>query len=397
MNRLISRFQLLSSTKQFLVARTLYDWALYVFDMFYMTYIFKESGEVKTVVANILMTLLSVMVGFFLASVTVTKLGVERNFRISFVMYLVTGLVGLYLGSVGVLPYLFISCIRGIAEGFFWSTSNVVELNGLPEDSRSRFYSVSKSINGVFDIVLPVTLGYLLTLTNSLYPTFIIFSVICAIAVFIPYKFEIKQELSIKWKNFGKIVRNPRFREFSVMKMVLSASWVLDWLLWAMVPFIVLGSELNMGIYLTVASIIGVIISAVTNKMKIEKKAHWGGRLWWFGSAFDVLLTVFLTPFMLFLNTIVYSVIESILIPLEFDMSARITNLIDKKGGASMELLIIQESVYTVGRIAICLVVFAIISFGVAVLPIVKTLILLIAVTKLASYYLSVNFLKLKK
>lgn len=396
MNRLVSRFQLLSSTKQFLVARTLYDWAIYVFDMFYMTYIFKESGEVKMVVVNILVTLSAVFAGFVLSAVVIPRIGVERSFRLSFVMYLVTGLAGLYLGNIGVLPYVLISAIRGLAEGVFWATSNVVEFNGLPEDSRSRFYSVSKSINGVFDIVLPVILGYMLAVSNSLYPTFILFSAICAIAVFMPYKFEIKRDLLVKWKNFGKIVRSPRFGSFSLMKMTLSASWVIDWLLWALVPFIVLGGELNMGIYLTIASLVGVVVSAVTNRLKIEKKANLGGRLWWIGASMDLLLAIFLTPLMLYVNTIVYSVIESVLVPLEFDMSARITNVMDGNGGAGMELVLIQEAIYTIGRLAIGATVLVIISLGVAVLPIVKILIILIAITKLTNYYLSVSFLKLK-
>jgi len=214
MNRLSEFFKNLSATKQFLLVRTFYDWAIYVFDTFYMTYVFKESGEVKQVVINLLVTLLTVLVGYVLGSVFAKKVGIECDFRLSFILYVVTGLLGIYLVNMGAVSFLLISVFRGIAEGFYWASANVVELSGLPHDSRSRFYSMSHAINGAFNVVVPVSLGYLLTKSDSLLPAFIIFTAICVVATLIPLRFNINDRLTIHKKNFLTLTKHTAIKPF---------------------------------------------------------------------------------------------------------------------------------------------------------------------------------------
>jgi len=395
-NRFISRFQLLSSTKQFLVARTFYDWAIYVFDVFYMTYIFKESGSVQEVVMNIFVTLFMVLIGLLAGSFTIRKFGVELNFRLSFVLYVLTGLLGIYLGSIGITAYLLISVFRGIAEGFFWASSNMVEMVGLPKDSRGRFYSISYAFNRVFDIVLPVTLGYLLIKMNSLIPIFVIFTGICLAAAVVPYRFNINNKATIRWTNFKKILRHKRLKEYTFIKTILSASWMVDWLLWSLVPFVILGDELNMGIFLTVASVLGIVASVATNKIKIKRKARIAGPFMWLNAVADIVLLVWFTPVMLYVNACVYTISDSFAMPVEYDFRARLTNSLDVSKSVGLELNIIQEAVYTIGRALIALIMTVLYVFSVPLMSIIQVLVLLLIATKVANYYLSARYLGIK-
>lgn len=394
-SRYLAKFSTLSATTQFFFARSFYDWAIYIFDAFYMTYVFKESGEVQEVVYNILITLLMVMVGFALGSFFMKKVGVERNLRLSFILYIFTGVLGIYLVNVGMVSFLLISFIRGIAEGFFWASSNIVELSGLPYNSRSKFYSLSQGVNGLFNIVAPITLGFLLTKANSLMPSFILFTIVCLIAVFLPFRFNINEKLSIDVSKFKRLFKHKELGKFLSIKMILSASWMIDWLLAAIVPFVILGNELNMGIYLTITSLLGVTISLFTHKLSVEKKAKFGKPLIFIAGLADFFVVIFFNPVMLYVNTIILTLTGSITSPLEFDLSTRISNSIDPKDEMGVELNLFQEFVYTMARIIVGVVVLGVIAFGLSVVAVLKVLVLVIALLKIVNYLMSVKFLKL--
>jgi len=181
------------------------------------------------------------------------------------------------------------------------------------------------------------------------------------------------------------------------VKMVISAAWMLDWLAYAIIPFVILGNELNMGVYLTVSSIVGIIISIATNRLAVKTKAKLGGPLLAIVSLTDAFLVANFTPFALYLNSIVSTVAGSIVAPMEFDMSVRISNAMDSRNEMAVELNIFQEFVYTVARIIVGSIVLAIIAFGLPVLLVLKTLIVLYALLKITNYLLSVKFLKYGK
>lgn len=391
---LVKRFQFLSATKQFFVARTFYDWALFVFDTFYMAYVFKESGDVRQVVYNILITLLTIFVGFVFGSWWLTKVGVERNLRHSFLLYILTGIVGIVLASQGMVSYLLISSVRGIAEGFFWASANLIELSGLPHDSRTKFYSVSYGLNQLFFIVAPITLGVMLESSGSLLPSFVIFSIICAIAAILPFRFEGVKNISISKKNFIQLLKKPRIFAYSVVKMILAGYWMLDWLLFSLIPFIVLGSEVNMGVYLTVSSLLGIILALFTSKFTLERKKKWAFPLLVVALIADLLLVVQFTPVMLYVNSVLLTIAAAVVTPVEYDLAVNMTNKIDAKSEMSVELNVYQEFVYTLARMLLGGMVLLVIATNIPLLTVLKVLVVAIAVIKVTFYFAANIFLK---
>lgn len=393
--RLSTFFSSLSATKQFFFARTFYDWAIFVFDTFYLTYIFKESGDVRQVVYNILITYLTVLVGFVFGSFMMRRLGVEKNLRLSFVLYILTGLLAIYLVQLNIVSFLLISLVRGFAEGVFWASVNIIELTGLPHNSRSRFYSISHGVDEIFFIVAPITLGVLLTRADSLMPSFIIFAAICFVALFLPFKFNLKKEITIKWENFQKIFRKKALPRYVIIKSLLSGIWITDWFLASLIPFIILGSELDMGIFLTVSALLGVIISLVTNKLSVIKKSKIGWPLIIASGAANLLLVFWFTPVMLYVNSIILAIAASITQPLEMDLATRITNEMDNTNELGVEMNLFQEALYTIVRVIFCGFVLVAIAYGIQTLVLLKVFLAIIITFKLANYLLSVKFLKI--
>lgn len=388
------KFQFLSATKQFFIARTFYDWALFVFDTFYMAYVFKESGDVRQVVYNILITLVTIFIGFVFGSWWLTKVGVERNLRLSFLLYIVTGVVGIFLASQGMVSYLLISSVRGIAEGFFWASANLIELSGLPHDSRTKFYSVSYGLNQLFFIVAPITLGVMLESSGSLLPSFIIFSIICAVAALLPFRFEGVKNISVSKVKFNSLLKKPKILTFSIVKMILASYWMLDWLLFSLVPFIVLGSEVNMGVYLTVSSLLGIVLALFTSKFTLARKKKWALPLLVVAVVADVLLAFQFTPFMLYVNSVLLTIAAAVVTPVEYDLAITMTNKIDEKSEMSVELNVYQEFIYTLARLILGGTVLLIIAMNVPLLTLLKGLVVLIAVIKVVFYFSANVFLK---
>ena len=397
MNSTKKAFKQLSMTRQFFFVRTTYDWAIFTFDAFYMTYVFKEAGTVQQVVYNILLTLLLTFVGFIIGSYFMNKVGVEKNLRLSFFLYIITGLLGIYMLRIGVASFLLISCVRGIAEGFFWASSNLVEL-GLPHDSRSRFYSISQGVNQVFFIVAPISLGYMLVQTHSLIPAYILFTLMCLIGVLIPYDFSINHKLSINKEMYLKVLRHPEFRNFAVTKIVISIMWMVEWLVSSIIPFVILGNELNMGVYLTFSSILSIIMTFITRNKTIHEKIEMGKPLIVLTTIANFLLVFNFGALFLYVMEIVHTLTASVLTPMEYDMNIRITNAIDSKDELGVELNIIQEAIYTLGRVLIGALILGIAAYGFSVISLLKILIVMLIVMRIANYIVSVIFLgKLKK
>jgi len=394
MSRLSEFLNNLSPTKQYLLVRTYFDSAIYVFDAYCMTYVFKENGRVQDVVVNILITLVTFFVFFLLGSIFMNRVGVENNLRTSFLLYVFTGLFGIYLVHIGAMSFVLISLARGAAEGFYWASSHTIELSGLPHDSRSKLYSISYAINGVFTVVAPVTLGYLLAKSNSLLPAFVVFTAICLLAVITPYQFNINKKLSLHRNSFTEILKNPKLGSFVAVKLTISAYWMIDWLVLSIIPFVVLGNELNMGIYLTISSLFGVVISFATHKLTVQQKAKLGGPLLVIMVLADIILALYFNPYMLYINAILTALIFSVVAPLENDMSARITNHLDPAAKIPVELNIFMEFVYTIARMLIGGLVLGIIATGISVILVLKILVILLALFEIGNYLLSVKFLK---
>lgn len=173
--------------------------------------------------------------------------------------------------------------------------------------------------------------------------------------------------------------------------------WMMDWILWAIIPFVILGSELKMGIFLTVASIVGIVVAFVTNKLKIAHKTKLAAPLIWVVSISNVGILAWFTPIMLYANSVVSSFADSILVPVEYDLSARMTNSLDISKKIGLELNIIQEIAYTFGRVVVALLVTVLVSLSLPLMQVIQVLIVLIIGAKLANYYLSVRYLGIKK
>lgn len=358
MQRLYSWLKNLSAAKQFFLARTTYDWAIYVFDTFYMTTVFKESGEVKEVVLNIIVTLLTIYVGFLLGSIFLKRLGAEVNLKLSFVMYLITGIVGVYLSQLGIVSFLLISSIRGISEGFYWVSANFVELVGVPHDSRSKIYSIFQSSYGVFTLVAPVILGYLLTTFNTFLPIYVIFCLFWIVGLLIPFNFKVNNKISFSFLKFQQILRHPQIVSYTILKFMQSTMWMLDWFTYALIPYLVLGSEFNMGILLTVSALVQIAVSFFTRNLAVKNKSEWGGGLIAVSGVFTALFAFNFTTFFLYLSNIVSNITGSVATPAEFDLGMRATNKIEEGKDIGNELNLYQESVFTVARILLAVLLF---------------------------------------
>ncbi|WKZ23674.1 MAG: hypothetical protein QY312_02820 [Candidatus Dojkabacteria bacterium] len=397
MQRLLLKLSQLSATKQFFFVRTFYDWGIYLFDTFYMTYVFKESGDVRQVVYNILITLVTIFLGFILGSIFLSKVGVEKNLRLSFLLFIVTGLVGTYLAGIGQVSFLLISVIRGIAEGFYWASANLIELSGLPHASRSKFYSISTAVNGVFSIVIPISLGYLLLQMNSLLPSFALFSVVCLLAALFPFRFDISDKARLRRHKFRIILKHPKIVFFSINKIVLAAMWMLSWLLWSILPFVILGDEFGMGIFLTISSLLGVIIAYFTRSMTIEKKTKYAWPMFLLSAFAYALLLIDFSPAVLYFQSILLALTSSLVYPVEQDLAVRMSNVIDAENEKGVEMNLFNEVLYTSARLLIGAVVLLFIFSGADTEVTLRFIVVVFVLLQITNFLLSRRFLQLGK
>lgn len=395
LGRFLLKFSNLSAAKQFFFARTSYDWAIFVFDSFYMTIIFKESGDVRQVIYNIVLTLVAIFFGFVCGSWLLNRIGVEKTLRLSFILFILTGLVGIYLVQINLMSYVIISIIRGLAEGVFWAAANLVELSGMSADSRSTFYSVSQGFGEFFYIVAPVTLGLLLDRAGTLFPSFVIFSCLCVVAAFLPFSFRNVGKATLLRTNFARIFQKKKIVPYTLIKMSLAVGWMLSWLMFSLVPFVILGGELDVGIYMTASSLVGILISFFTSRFTLKDKQKWGN--WLLVCAFlnELVLAWNFTPVFLYINSIGLSLTNSVLFPLEEDFSVRMTNKIDDDNTMNVELNLYQELIYTIARVLLGGAVLLVIASGISLLGLLKLMVVVAAVVDVVNYIAAVKFLGL--
>jgi hypothetical protein len=222
-----------------------------------------------------------------------------------------------------------------------------------------------------------------------------LFTAFCVIGIIIPFDFDINHKIEIKRENFQKLFTHKKVKAYVAMKLIIAVMWMIDWLMASVIAFVILGDELNMGIFMAVSALISAVLSLMTQNFPIHKKTTVGFILSLISSVSMVVFAFNLNTLGLYVNDIIRSITGSVAGPAEFDLSIRVSHEVLGDEHIGAEINIFQEGIYTVARFIFGGVFLLVYPLFTSTAMVLAVLIVLFVITRIANYVLSANFLKI--
>lgn len=350
----MKRFSGVQTQYYFLI--TIFTSAIFILDLFYSILIFKDTHDIRFIILNFIIANTVNLIAYTIGSAILARTSFSFTTRISFIFMTLTGLFGFFfLGKIFNF-YILFSIFRGISEGFYWVPTNLIALDGINKYSRSKIFSILNGSGTILSIVVPVLLGLFLSNTNDYKIIFILFAGVSSLGIIFPWHFEKLENISFKISNFGKIISHPDFFSFINIKAATASVWMLSGISGSLIPYIILKSEADVGILITISALFGAIIAFLTRNIKLKQKREIG-----FFSAFlklgvDILLGLNLYPLFLYLNKLLDNLLAPALIPAEEELSLNVTDKFEIRNHISIELCLLREVIYYLSGLAFGLV-----------------------------------------
>jgi len=382
-----------NNMKQFFLTKTIYKWATYILMAYYLTYIFRDTGDIYQVVYNVIVVYTAIAIGMVFAGMIVGKLGVEKVLRLSFILFIVTGLSGIFLSNTPMFGYMAISTLRGFSVGIFWLVMHFLEMAGMKSKDRGKFYSMIFGVSTIFNVIAPVILGFLLAMFKSYIPIYAAFTFVSLVGALYPFDFKLKADRVLTKEEFIKVFRETKFNKFTSLSILMSIYWISSWFISAFVPFLILGSELNMGLYLAFASILASLIAIATRDIKIKRKVRLGRNLLVVTSLASIPLVISFSVWSLFFSGIIGSVTSAIIGPVEENLDIRISDKLRTSNKSYTELIVVREMLYFVVRVGVSLIALLMLQH-ISLVVFLKVFVAISVFARWLHFILSERFLK---
>jgi hypothetical protein len=352
-----------------------------------MVLVYKETHDLRWIIVNMMIYFLFVLGPFYLTLRLIKRTSINFAIRLAFILFVITGIFGaLALNQISYF-FLVFSFIRGMAEGVYWASANLIELNGLESNSRTKYYSFTSGFNQLLFIILPILLGTFLFNTDYYQVIFFAFSAVTLIGVFIPWNISNIAVTEIKKENVLRIMKNKNFSKYAILKATSAVWWMSTWLIASIIPYVILGDEQNMGIYLSIASVVSALIAFITTKIKLDKKKLFGYAGLVLQTIAYILLAFNLTPVVLYLHSLVDSLTDPIITPSESDFFVKSTEKVQISRSFGSEINIIQETIYTITRMVFGTTCIALLSLNINLSSVLAVFILIVALIRFLQYF----------
>ena len=357
--------KLLNSQSQYYFLLTIFTTAFFVLDLFYSVLVFKETSDIKLLIWNSIIIHIVAFIVYVIGNYIILKTSSSFLIRLSFLTMTLSGVFGYFMLNKIPNFFLIFPILRGISSGLYWVPTNIIALDGIHKATRSRLFFFLSGSNSLIAIIVPIILGFYLDKSDNYKIVFVLFSLVSLLGIFFPWTFNGVKNLSFKISNFIKIFKKKGFLKFITLKSGSSLMWVMGGLSGYLLPYIILGNEASMGIYLTITALIGSLIAFTTINLQLKKKRSAGLIGIFIENILNIVLAFNLLPIWLYITSIFGNIISPIVTPSEDELSLAITDKFEIKDHISIELCLLREFIYFSSGVLINLVLLFILGIGI--------------------------------
>ncbi len=261
---------------QYLFFRLLFDVANVVTWTYYIILLLRASNNsVAVVFLNAGGYNTGIILGSFLASFFLSKLGYARSFRLSnFLLVICTILTLATLPNI-LTFHILLAVLRGIAKAFYFVPSNMYNLKEVRGAKRSSFLNLTISIDYIIGIALPVVVGGSIVAYGY---TWIFVVGIMLYLVGSLYRWggnKIPHDV-LNFAQLRPLMRRRGFKRWSISVVFMEFFNELQVDALSIIPFLFLGNEFSVGLLLSGLGFVAAIMTFLHRKDKFKRKLNMG-------------------------------------------------------------------------------------------------------------------------
>lgn len=265
---------------------------LVVWSYFSILLLRESNNNFSIVVFATLFEVTGVQIGFTISSFCAAKVGYLRMYRFSNFLQ-----AGITMLSIGLLPHILyvygvITLLRGFAAGLYWETNHLLALGELSETNRSKAVSISSSLSDILNIVFPVLIGAILTVSGYEI-VFMIGAAIYVVAAIYPWENNQKTQDNISWRDVKQVLHRRGMGSWAVIIGFEGFVSTMRGLVLAILPFVFIGQEFGVGLLTSGVALFGALF--VLKHRNDSLRTKW--RMGMIGSAIVLVSNIFLFIF----------------------------------------------------------------------------------------------------
>ncbi len=324
-----------------------------VTNSFYYILLFKVTNQFTPLFIDMIIYFLAQWIGLIIGSVIIPRFGYIKIFKAGFFFHTIAMILLIVNINNLVFLYPIFAVLRSFPRGLYWAVNNNYLLKELPQKSRSMAISDMASITYILQIVLPVLIGSTVTLDGNYSILFIIAGSISFVSLFFPWKYNKKPKTHITISEINNIIRNKKFNSFGTLLLLEAGFNACFTLSFAIVPYLLIKNEFGVGALLSLINLIAAIFAFMERSKKAEKVkiiSYFGTFISGISNIIFVLIWSF--PALIF-RSIFSTLGDSLYTPFidKLDLNIRDKILGNNINQSSSEMIIVVETIFTVGRV----------------------------------------------
>ncbi len=320
---------------------------------FYAILLYKITGDFRVLLIEALIFYTSLWLFFILGSFFLNQIGYIRTLKVSFFFFaLTTFSLFIFIDDLKYLFWIF-AFLRAIPRGLYHPVENTFTVKEIPTNQRVIYINSFTSFELVMAIIIPALAGLLINFDESYKFIFLLATFLYLGLAISTLDSDKKSTTKVSIKEIMSILKMRNFRLFAVSVSYNGLMDVIFVLIFSIVPFLFLESEIKVGFLMSGISLLAAIFSLGEIKISFKKRV----RLAYFGYLIKGGLTV---AFAFFWN-IPALIIRSVGLMLSFSLSDTLVeelNIDNKelqlgkaRDESSIELNIILETIYFFTRV----------------------------------------------
>lgn len=215
------------------------------------------------------------MTGFFIGTKFLHRIGYLNTFRLSNIGMVLSLLFAvLFLNQIVAVSFL-VSIFWGLSVGLFWGARHICSIRELGKDERGHLMNLLVSLSSVAEVALPLLSGSLISNQGYLW-AFLLGAAVFAVGVMAPWKYNKRPTDVFSLQQLNYLAKRPGFRTYSGILLTDGFLVTLRDICLTILPFLLIGSELGVGILASFVALAGAIISFVHRRDNLKRKVFSG-------------------------------------------------------------------------------------------------------------------------
>lgn len=246
--------------------RTLYGFNIFnllggsIYSIYYGVFLYKNTFSLQTLAIDGLMGALGLWAGYLLGVTLVRRLGYNWCIRSAFVLFACiafgTALITNHIASW----FMLIAIIKALPAGMYSAAAETILLNNVATKARSGFMQLNLAMEFVVSIFLPAAVGALITVTASYTWAFVAAGIVYVLSFGLRCQLP-KPEVTLDLRSLMRIFKKPLYAAHACNRTITAGFNQLNALALTILPFLLLGSELSMGILASITAAVGAVVS----------------------------------------------------------------------------------------------------------------------------------------